>query len=214
MDIQPAAGGGGDRCSMPARSGMAAQYPIPMLGGYAQTTVPTTNDLGATDTAWTKLARLPKRDQGPHRNGPDGRKTDFATLARSMGVYGEGRIDNPKDVRPASSARSRRSRKKGRLELVDTIHAAPVLSRGVGKGAQRPCPPSGAENGDQQVAIAARCGAKFVVGFWMPTTRVGTALRAFAHLTFPGRTTVSLAPDRFDDVHVVFTGIMKGGETT
>ena len=44
----------------------------------------------------------------------------FGALARSMGCYGEGPIDNPKDVKPAL-LRALAEVKKGRCALVDTI---------------------------------------------------------------------------------------------
>ena len=45
---------------------------------------------------------------------------DYVALARSMGCYGEGPIEHPKDVRPALE-RALAEVKKGRLALVDTI---------------------------------------------------------------------------------------------
>jgi acetolactate synthase-1/2/3 large subunit len=49
-----------------------------------------------------------------------GPEPDFATLARSMGCWGEGPIDKPADVKPALE-RALAEVKKGRLALVDTI---------------------------------------------------------------------------------------------
>jgi acetolactate synthase-1/2/3 large subunit len=45
---------------------------------------------------------------------------DFAALARSMGCWGEGPIDEPRDIR-AALLRALAEVKKGRLALVDTI---------------------------------------------------------------------------------------------
>jgi acetolactate synthase I/II/III large subunit len=45
---------------------------------------------------------------------------DFGALARSMGIYGEGPIEKPEDVRPAL-LRALAEVKKGRPALVDTI---------------------------------------------------------------------------------------------
>jgi acetolactate synthase-1/2/3 large subunit len=49
-----------------------------------------------------------------------GPEPDFGAIARAMGCYGEGPIDNPKDVGPALR-RALAEVKKGRLALVDTI---------------------------------------------------------------------------------------------
>jgi acetolactate synthase-1/2/3 large subunit len=49
-----------------------------------------------------------------------GPEPDFAALARSMGCWGEGPIDHPKDVRPALE-RALAQVRQGRLALVDTI---------------------------------------------------------------------------------------------
>ena len=49
-----------------------------------------------------------------------GPEPDFGALARCMGCWGEGPIDNPKDVRPALE-RALAQVKKGRLALVDTV---------------------------------------------------------------------------------------------
>jgi len=51
-----------------------------------------------------------------HRNA----EPDFAGLARSMGCWGEGPIDNPKDGRLALK-RANTEVKKRRVALVDTI---------------------------------------------------------------------------------------------
>jgi len=61
-----------------------------------------------------------RRGQGAYRHGPVRPEPDFAGLAKSMGCYGEGPIDNPKDVKPAL-LRALAEVKKGRCALVDTI---------------------------------------------------------------------------------------------
>jgi acetolactate synthase I/II/III large subunit len=45
---------------------------------------------------------------------------DFAALARAMGCYGEGPIEEPGEIRPALE-RALAEVKKGRLALIDTI---------------------------------------------------------------------------------------------
>ena len=49
-----------------------------------------------------------------------GPEPDFGALARSMGVWGEGPIDNPKDVRGALQ-RALEVVKSGKPALIDTV---------------------------------------------------------------------------------------------
>jgi len=69
-----------------------------------------------------RMARLRGTDEGKAHIGMDlfGPAPDFATLARSMGCYGEGPIEEPADIRPALE-RAIAEVKKGRLALIDTI---------------------------------------------------------------------------------------------
>jgi acetolactate synthase-1/2/3 large subunit len=69
-----------------------------------------------------RMARLRGTDEGKAHLGMDlyGPEPDFAGLARSMGMYGEGPIDKPGDIRPALE-RALAEVKKGRPALVDTI---------------------------------------------------------------------------------------------
>ena len=46
--------------------------------------------------------------------------TDFATLAKSFGLYGDGPIVDPEDIRPAL-ARGLKVVKEGKLALIDTV---------------------------------------------------------------------------------------------
>jgi len=46
--------------------------------------------------------------------------TDFATLAKSFGLYGEGPIVDPDEIRPALE-RGLKIVKQGRLALIDTV---------------------------------------------------------------------------------------------
>jgi thiamine pyrophosphate-dependent acetolactate synthase large subunit-like protein len=46
---------------------------------------------------------------------------NFAGLAQSFGLYGEGPIENPKDVRPALERAVRHVKEKKQLALVDIV---------------------------------------------------------------------------------------------
>src|SRR5947208_2037548 len=96
---------------------IAAKYQIPML------VVMHNNRAYYND--WEhqiRMARMRGTDEAKAHIGMDlfGPEPDFGALARSMGCYGEGPIDNPKDIRPAL-LRALTEVKKGRLALVDTI---------------------------------------------------------------------------------------------
>jgi acetolactate synthase-1/2/3 large subunit len=68
------------------------------------------------------LAHERKTDEKLAHIGMDifGPEPDFGALARSMGVWGEGPITDPKDVRPAL-LRAIEQVKAGRPALVDTV---------------------------------------------------------------------------------------------
>jgi acetolactate synthase-1/2/3 large subunit len=96
---------------------IAAKYQIPML------VVMHNNRAYYND--WEhqiRMARLRGTDEAKAHIGMDlfGPEPDFGALARSMGCYGEGPIDKPKDIRPALQ-RALAEVKKGRLALVDTV---------------------------------------------------------------------------------------------
>ena len=69
-----------------------------------------------------RMARLRGTDETKAHIGMDifGPAPDFAALARSMGCWGEGPIENPKDVRGAL-LRALEEVKQGRPALVDTV---------------------------------------------------------------------------------------------
>jgi acetolactate synthase I/II/III large subunit len=69
-----------------------------------------------------RMARLRGTDETKAHIGMDlfGPEPDFGALARSMGVWGEGPIENPADVRPAL-LRALEVVKSGKPALVDTI---------------------------------------------------------------------------------------------
>jgi acetolactate synthase-1/2/3 large subunit len=113
VDIQP----DGDLMFDAGALWIAAKYQIPML------VVMHNNRAYYND--WEhqiRMARLRGTDEAKAHIGMDlfGPEPDFGALARSMGCYGEGPIDKPKDVRPAL-LRALAEVKKGRLALVDTI---------------------------------------------------------------------------------------------
>ncbi len=96
---------------------IAAKYQIPML------VVMHNNRAYYND--WEhqiRMARLRGTDEAKAHIGMDlfGPEPDFGAVARAMGCYGEGPIDNPKDIKPALQ-RALAEVKKGRLALVDTI---------------------------------------------------------------------------------------------
>jgi acetolactate synthase I/II/III large subunit len=113
VDIQP----DGDLMFDAGALWVAAKYEIPML------IVMHNNRAYYND--WEhqiRMARLRGTDEAKAHIGMDlfGPEPDFGALARSMGCYGEGPIDNPKDVRPALE-RAIAEVKKGRVALVDTV---------------------------------------------------------------------------------------------
>jgi acetolactate synthase-1/2/3 large subunit len=113
VDIQP----DGDLMFDAGALWVAAKYQIPML------VVMHNNRAYYND--WEhqiRMAKLRGTDEKRAHIGMDlfGPEPDFGALARSMGCYGEGPIDNPKDIRPALD-RAIAEVKKGRLALVDTI---------------------------------------------------------------------------------------------
>jgi acetolactate synthase-1/2/3 large subunit len=113
VDIQP----DGDLMFDAGALWVAAKYKVPML------VVMHNNRAYYND--WEhqiRMAKLRGTDEKKAHIGMDlfGPEPDFAGLARSMGCYGEGPIDNPKDIRPALE-RAIAEVRKGRLALVDTI---------------------------------------------------------------------------------------------
>jgi acetolactate synthase-1/2/3 large subunit len=113
VDIQP----DGDLMFDAGALWVAAKYQIPML------VVMHNNRAYYNDWAHQiRMAKLRGTDEAKAHIGMDlyGPEPDFGALARSMGCWGEGPIDNPKDMRPALE-RALAEVKKGRLALVDTI---------------------------------------------------------------------------------------------
>ncbi len=113
VDIQP----DGDLMYDAGALWVAAKYEIPML------IVMHNNRAYYND--WEhqiRMAKLRGTDEKKAHIGMDlfGPEPDFAKLAQSMGCYGEGPIDNPKDVGPALK-RALAEVKKGRVAVVDTI---------------------------------------------------------------------------------------------
>ena len=113
VDIQP----DGDLMFDAGALWIAAKYQIPML------VVMHNNRAYYND--WEhqiRMAKLRGTDESKAHIGMDlfGPEPDFAALARAMGCYGDGPIDQPKEVRPALE-RAIAEVKKGRLALVDTI---------------------------------------------------------------------------------------------
>ncbi len=113
VDIQP----DGDLMFDAGALWTLAKYEIPML------IVMHNNRAYYNDWAHQiRMAQLRGTDEAKAHIGMDlfGPAPDFATLARSMGCYGEGPIEHPKDIRPALE-RALAEVKKGRPALVDTI---------------------------------------------------------------------------------------------
>ena len=113
VDIQP----DGDLMFDAGALWIAAKYEIPML------IVMHNNRAYYNDWAHQiRMAKLRGTDEAKAHIGMDlfGPEPDFGALARSLGVYGEGPIDNPKDVRPALE-RALAIVKQGKPALVDTI---------------------------------------------------------------------------------------------
>ena len=113
VDIQP----DGDLMFDAGALWVAAKYQIPML------IVMHNNRAYYNDWAHQiRMAQIRGTDEAKAHIGMDlfGPEPDFGALARSMGCYGEGPIDNPADIKPAL-LRAIAEVKKGRVALVDTI---------------------------------------------------------------------------------------------
>lgn len=113
VDIQP----DGDLMFDAGALWIAAKYEIPML------IVMYNNRAYYND--WEhqiRMARLRGTDEKKAHIGMDlfGPEPNFGALARSMGVYGEGPIENPADVRPAL-LRAIEVVKAGKPALIDTV---------------------------------------------------------------------------------------------
>ena len=113
VDIQP----DGDLMFDAGALWVAAKYEVPML------IVMYNNRAYYND--WEhqiRMARLRGTDEKKAHIGMDlfGPEPDFGALARSMGVYGEGPIEDPKDVRPAL-LRALEVVKSGKPALIDTV---------------------------------------------------------------------------------------------
>jgi acetolactate synthase-1/2/3 large subunit len=113
VDIQP----DGDLMFDAGALWVAAKYEIPML------VVMHNNRAYYND--WEhqlRMAKMRGTDEAKAHIGMDlsGPAPDFAALARAMGCYGEGPIEQPADIGPAL-ARALAEVKKGRLALIDTI---------------------------------------------------------------------------------------------
>lgn len=113
VDLQP----DGDLMFDAGALWVAAKYEIPML------IVMYNNRAYYND--WEhqiRMARLRGTDEKKAHIGMDlfGPEPDFGALARSMGVWGEGPIENPKDVRGAL-LRALEVVKSGKPALVDTV---------------------------------------------------------------------------------------------
>ena len=120
VDIQP----DGDLMFDAGALWIAAKYKIPML------IVMHNNRAYYNDWAHQiRMAKLRGTDEAKAHIGMDlfGPEPDFAGLARSMGCYGEGPIDNPKDVEAGAPARARRGQ-EGPLRAGRHHHPARELA--------------------------------------------------------------------------------------
>jgi len=107
----------GDLLYTPGSLWTAAHHAIPMLmvmfnnRSYYQ-------DVGH-QLAVTKMRQRPLDNVGVGVS-LEGPATDFATLAKSFGIYGEGPILDPEEIRPALE-RGLKVVKEGKLALIDTV---------------------------------------------------------------------------------------------
>ncbi len=113
VDIQP----DGDLMFDAGALWTLAKYEIPML------IVMHNNRAYYND--WAHQIRMAKQrgtDEAKAHIGMDlyGPEPDFGALARSLGVYGEGPIERPQDIRPAL-LRALEEVKRGRPALIDTV---------------------------------------------------------------------------------------------
>ena len=108
----------GDLLYTPGSLWTAAHHDIPLLvvmfdnRSYYQ-------DVGH-QTAITRMRQRPLEDVGVGVN-LDRPATDFALLARSFNLYGEGPIVDPEGIRPALERGLKVVKEEGRLALIDTV---------------------------------------------------------------------------------------------
>ena len=108
----------GDLLYTPGSLWTAAHHKIPMLvvmfnnKAYYQ-------DVGHQRAVTTQRERsLENLNVGVSLEGPD---TDFAALARSFSLYGDGPINNPDDIAPALKKGLKVVKEERRTALIDTI---------------------------------------------------------------------------------------------
>jgi acetolactate synthase-1/2/3 large subunit len=96
---------------------VAAKYEIPMLVVMFNNRAYYQDWMHQVETARHRGTPIARAGLGQDISGP---APDFAGLARSMGCYGEGPIEDPRELGPALR-RAISEVKNGRLALLDTV---------------------------------------------------------------------------------------------
>jgi thiamine pyrophosphate-dependent acetolactate synthase large subunit-like protein len=108
----------GDFMFSPGALWTAAHHRIPLLTIMYNNRTYFNSEEHAVDVARNRERDVEKRGEGIWISGPE---IDYATMARSMGVYGEGPIDRPEEVIPAVQRAMRVVQEQQLPALVDVV---------------------------------------------------------------------------------------------
>ena len=108
----------GDFMFSPGALWTAAHHRIPLLTIMYNNRTYFNSEEHAVDVARNRERDVEKRGEGIWISGPE---IDYATMARSMGVYGEGPVDRPEEVIPAVQRAMRVVQEQQLPALVDVV---------------------------------------------------------------------------------------------
>ena len=108
----------GDLLYSPGALWTAAHHKIPILIVMFNNRTYYNSEAHAVDVAQDRERAVENRGVGTWISGPD---VDFAGLARSMGVYGEGPVESPEEVIPALQRAIKVVKEQGLPALVDVV---------------------------------------------------------------------------------------------
>ena len=108
----------GDFLYTPAALWTAAHYRIPLLMVMENNRSYYNVEHHQEEVARERQRSVETKNIGARFDDPP---VDFASLARSFGLYGEGPIENPNDLRPALERAKRVVKEKKQLALVDVV---------------------------------------------------------------------------------------------
>ena len=114
IDFQP----DGDLLYTPSALWTAAHQEIPMLVVMFNNRSYYNDEGHQTEMALSRKRPVENRVHGIRLEDPE---TDFSTLARSFGLYGDGPVEDPRDIRKALQRAIRIVKKEHKLALVDIV---------------------------------------------------------------------------------------------